>query len=136
MTSHGRVHGNTRQWATSGLGPERARKHHPTDESGAQKHVWPFSEMLAPVRGGLDLVLQLPQVRAQAFSSPIDVRLYLVGCFIHSRFSLTDSTVRSGIGCIRLALRMPLMMSAAAAAAITSATISVAAHIDIRVASA
>ena len=74
-------------------------QHHSADERGAEKHqLRPFSELLAPVRGGVDPVFQFPQVRTQVFAGTVNMRFYFVGCFIHSRFSLTDSTVRSGMG--------------------------------------
>ena len=62
-----------------------------------KKPVRPVSELLAPVRRGIDLVFQFPQVRTQVFAGPVNLRFYFVGCLIHSRFSLTDSTVRSGM---------------------------------------
>ena len=70
----------------------------PADERRAEKQVRPLSKVLTPVRGGVDLVFQLPEVRPEALAGPVDLRFYFVGCFIHSRFSFTDSTVRSGMG--------------------------------------
>ena len=88
----------SRRWATSDLWPERARKHEPPDERRAEEQLRPLSEVLTPISGGVDLVFQLLQVRTQALAGAVDLHFYFVGCFIHSRFSLTDSTVRSGMG--------------------------------------
>src|SRR4029453_1196560 len=90
----------------------------------------------APIRGGLDLLFELAEVRAEALSSTGDVRLYFVGCLIHSRFSLSDSIVRSGTGTTRLILRRPAAITMAPGIAVTRAITNVAAHMAMTVESA
>src|SRR5678815_1897652 len=94
----------------------------------SEKQVRSRAELLAPIRSGVDPMFQFPEVGAESFSGPIDLRLYFVGCFIHSRFSWSDSIVRSGIGFIRVNLRSPAVRTVPPAHATATATTSVAAH--------
>ena len=103
---------------------ERTAGNRPSEEQVRSR-----AELLAPICSGVDPMFQFPEVGAESFSGPIDLRLYFVGCFIHSRFSWSDSIVRSGIGLIRANLRSPALITTPPAPAIATAITSVAAHI-------
>ena len=102
----------------------------------SEKHVRSRAKLLAPIGSGVDPIFQFSEIGAESVSSPIDLRLYFVGCFIHSRFSWSDSIVRSGIGLIRVNLRSPVLITMPPAPAIATAITSVAAHIGRTVARA
>src|SRR4030095_11019048 len=80
------------------LSTKRGRQNYAADDGCPEKQLRPLSKLLAPISGGIDPLPQLSQVRPPAFTRAVDMRLYFVGCFIHSMFSLTDCTVRSGTG--------------------------------------
>jgi hypothetical protein len=67
-------------------------------EGDPQCQIRPRAKLLAPIGGGIDLLFEFAQVDTEALPRLIDVRLYLVDGFIHSRFSFNVSTVRLGIG--------------------------------------
>ena len=86
-----------------GSSPRRLRAQSCCQKSTAetrhsQEHIRSRAELFSPVGRGIHLLLELLQVRAEPFSRTVDVCLYFVGCFIHSRFSFSVSMVRSGIG--------------------------------------
>ena len=112
-----------------GCWAEHRRQERTAGNRPSEEHVRSRAELLAPIGGGVDLMFEFPEVGAESFSGPIDLRLYFVGCFIHSRFSWSDSIVRSGIGLIRANLRSPALITTPPAPAIATAIASVAAHI-------
>ena len=104
----------------------------------SEEQVRSCPELLGPIGGAVDPIFQFSEVGAESFWGPIDLRLYFyfVGCFIHSRFSWSDSIVRSGMGLIRANLRSPAVTTTPPTPAIATAVTSVAAHIGRTVARA
>lgn len=115
---------------------ERGGEKRAADKGSSQEQVGSGAELLAPISSCLNPLLELSQVRAEPLSRAVDVSLYFVGCFIHSRFSLSESMVRSGTGVTRLNLRTPTTIDRAPTTAVATAVANVAAHIGMTAESA
>jgi len=119
-----------------GCRTQHRRQKHTAGNSPSEEQVRSGAKLLAPISGGVDFLFQFLEIGAESSPGLVDMRLYFVGCFIHPRFSWSDSRVRSGIGVSRENRRSPAVKTAPPMIAIEMATTSVAAQIGKVVASA